>query len=353
MPNWFESMQQTFEYYTVNPATLGDKKPIHIITSSSIDRDASQETLGHASFDVTESIDECYVRIYLVTIQNGIKERFPLATVLAQTPGEDFNGKHKTISIDAYTPLLELKDDRPPIGYTISQGEKIMKTAGNLTAEHIRVPVVTTSSEDTVTGDFVANTDDTWLSYISDFISCAKYRFDIDEMGRILFSPIQDIASLQPVVTFDDGNSSILYPEVSIDKDMYGIPNTVEVIYSDDNVTYFSRVENTDPDSPVSTVSRGRTILYRDTNPSISGNLTQETIDEYAKTLLESLSTIQYKITFTHGYYPVRLYDCVRLNYKRAGLNNVKAQIISQQIKCEPGCPVEETAIYTRKLWEG
>ena len=45
-------------------------------------------------------------------------------------------------------------------------------------------------------------------------ISNAKYSFDLDELGRILFSPNQDIASLQPVWTYVDGNSSILYPDI-------------------------------------------------------------------------------------------------------------------------------------------
>jgi hypothetical protein len=43
--------------------------------------------------------------------------------------------------------------------------------------------------------------------------------------------------------------------------------------------------------------------------------------------------------------------DCVILDYKRAGLVNVKAKVISQSISCVTGCPVEETAIYTTKLW--
>lgn len=46
-----------------------------------------------------------------------------------------------------------------------------------------------------------------------------------------------------------------------------------------------------------------------------------------------------------------RLGDCVRLNYKAAGLTDVKAKVISQSITCESGCPVEETAKYTKNLW--
>ena len=32
---------------------------------------------------------------------------------------------------------------------------------------------------------------------------------------------------------------------------------------------------------------------------------------------------------------------------------NIRAKVISQTIKCEPGCPVTERAIYTTKFYGG
>ena len=55
--------------------------------------------------------------------------------------------------------------------------------------------------------------------------------------------------------------------------------------------------------------------------------------------------------SYTHAYCPVRVGDCVRLNYSRAGLENVKAKVISQSITCESGCPVSEKAVFTTNLW--
>ena len=170
-------------------------------------------------------------------------------------------------------------------------------------------------------------------------------------MGRILFSPDQDTASLQPVWTYTDDNSSILYPDLTMDHDLYGIPNVVEVIYSDGSNNYFSRVINDDPNSPISTINRGREILYRETNPDMIGDPTENRIQEYAEQLLRNLSTLEYTISYSHGYCPVRIGDCVRLNYSRAGLTNVKAKVISQSIECTSGCPVTEKAIFTTKLW--
>lgn len=351
MPNWSESMQQTFEYYTVDPATWKDVTRLEYITACSITRDEETATICSAEITTTESLAECYIRVYLVTIQNGIREKHPLGTFLVQTPSYSFDGKTKDVSLEAYSPLLELKESPPPIGYSLLEGENIMDVSYRLVREKARAPVVKATCSDTLHADFVSNTQDTWLTFISDLIFNAKYSFGLDEMGRILFLPKQDTASLQPVKTFDDGNSSILYPELTMNHDMYGIPNVVEVVYSGGGEQYYAKVVNDDPNSPISTISRGREIVYRDTNPQISGIPSQSQIDEYAERLLRDLSTLEYSVSFTHGYYPIRLGDCVRLDYSRAGLNDVKAKVISQTIKCEPGCPVSTKAVFTNKLW--
>ena len=351
MADWSSSMQQTFEYYIVDPNTWKDQKLIDNVVSCTINRDLESETLGSADISITESLGECYIRVYLITIQNGVKEKHPIGTYLIQTPSSQFDGKIRTVTMDAYTPLLELKEDKPPIGYYIPKKENVMNIAYKLTREHARAPVSETVCETKLFYNFVADTSDTWLTFLSDLVTNAKYRFGLDEMGRILFSPDQDTASLQPVWTYTDDNSSILYPDLTMDHDLYGIPNVVEVIYSDGSNNYFSRVINDDPNSPISTINRGREILYRETNPDMIGDPTENRIQEYAEQLLRNLSTLEYTISYSHGYCPVRIGDCVRLNYSRAGLTNVKAKVISQSIECTSGCPVTEKAIFTTKLW--
>lgn len=351
MADWLSSMQQTYEYYIVDPGTWKDVKRIDNVKSCTINRDSDTETLGSATIDITESLGECYIRVYLVTLQNGLKERHPLGTFLVQTPASSFDGKIREVTMDAYTPLLELKENLPPLGYSILKDANIMDYAYRITRENIHAPVVAAKCLDTLHYDFVANTDDTWISFLIDLIANAKYEYALDEIGRVLFSPKQDTASLQPVWTYNDDNSSILYSDISVSHDLYGIPNVVEVVYSSGAEHYYARVVNDDPNSPISTVNRGRAITHRVTNPSLSGDPNQGQIDKYAEQLLRDLSCLEYTVSYSHGYCPVRLGDCVRLNYKRAGITDVKAKVISQSIKCEPGCPVTEKAVFTTKLW--
>lgn len=351
MPNWAASMQQTFEYYIVDPWTWKDTRLLDNVKSCTIKRDSDSETLGSATIDISESVGECYIRAYLVTIQNGIREKHPLGTFLVQTPSSSFDGKIRDVSMDSYTPLIELKEGMPPLGYSIPKDSNIMDLSYLLTREHVRAPVVKASSTSTLFNDFVADTTDTWLSFLTDLLANAKYTYDLDEMGRIIFSPKQDAASLQPVWTYNVDDESILYPELNMDHDLYGIPNVVEVIYSNGNGHYYSRVVNDDSNSPTSTVNRGREIIYRVTDPDLIGDPTNSQIDKYAEQLLRELSSVEYTITYTHGYCPVRVGDCIRFNYSRAGLKDIKAKVISQSIKCELGCPVTEKAVFTTKLW--
>lgn len=364
MADWTASMQRLYEYYIVDPDTWTDVKPLANVKSGNITRDSEVETLGSATIDLTEFVGECYVRKYLVIVQNGIKERYALGTFLIQTPSSTFNGKSSKISVDAYTPLIELKENQPPLGYSLLKGENILDAAYRIIREKARAPVVKPAplyeqqtdgtlvdKSPTLKNDFVSNTQDTWLSFVRDLLLNADYELDLDETGRILFSPKQELDSLQPVWTYDDGNSSILLPDISIQNDLYDIPNVVEVIYSSGNDCYYARVVNDDPNSPVSTVNRGREITHRVTNPNFAGEATQAQIDEYAVQVLKSVSTVECSVRYTHAYCPVRVGDCVRLVCPKAGLDGVKAKVVSQSIKCTPSCTVSEKAIFTTKLW--
>ncbi len=349
--DWLSSMQQTFKYYVVDPGTWKNDHEIENLESCTINWDLADSTLGYASFDFTETIEECYIRPYLIAIQNGIKNEFPLGTFLTQTPSFSFDGKTHKVSIDAYTPLVELKSSLPPVGYTVPKDSNVMDYVYRLCRENLRAPVVQAKSSSKLYSDFVANLDDTWLSFNLDLMANADYSFSLDELCRVLFMPAQDTASLRPVWTYSDDNSSILYPEIEDERDLYGIPNVVEVVCSSDSGYMYSVVVNDSADSPVSTVNRGRKVVYRDSSPNLIGIPTQKMLDEYAVQLLRNLSCLEHTVTYSHGYCPVRIGDCVMLNYKRAGIRNVRAKVTAQSIKCETGCPVEETAVYTTQLW--
>ena len=354
--DWTKSMFQTFEYYEVDPNTWTDKRRITNIINSSIDRDSGSETLGSASIDVSDSLEEMYIRIYLIVNQNNNIKKIPLATVLAQGNQQNTDGKVITQSVDCYTPLIELREKLTPLGYSVLKDEQILNAIYHIFRDNCRAPYVENTSADlnskTLFNDFVANIDDKWSTFVNDLLVKIDMHIELDEMGKIYFAPDQVLDSLQPVFTFNDDNSSILLPDMSIDRDIYGIPNVVEVCTTINGSTYIATARNEDPNSITSIQNRGREIVHRITDVDLPGNPTQAQIDEYAVKQLEKDSSIIYTISFSHGYYPVRLNDCVRLNYDKLKLKDVKAKIISQKITCATGCTIDTTAVFNKKFWK-
>lgn len=356
MPNWTESMEQTYQFFKVDPNSWTEIEPIRTITSCTVSRDSTQETLGSASLNSTEDFGECYIRIYLVTRQNRITERFCLGTFLCQTPEYNYDGTISNLSITCYTPLLELKDTLPPLGYTVFKASNIMMSAYDIIHENCRAPVTPPKGmSQTLVEDFVSEPSDTWLSYSTDLMAKAEFQFGLSDRCEIFFDKIQDMKSLQPMYTFSDDNSSLLMPSIKDKRDLYGIPNVLEMVYTTPSGEYYyTVVENNDPASEISIVNRGRRVVQRVDNPEFPGNPTHDEFIQYAKQYLKKLSTLEHTITFSYGFIPeVVLGSCVRLNYTRAGISNVRARITSQTINCSTGCTVDATATYTTELWNG
>lgn len=354
MIDWTKSMQQTFEYYIVDPSTWGDIRVVDTVKACTITRDSSIDTLGSASIDCDEDLNDKYVRCYLIATQNGETLKVPLGTYLCQTPSTMFDGKRHSIAHDAYTPLIELKEKYMSIGFCARANQNILSIVQTILEDQsLRAPIVSGSDSSTLSGDFLADISDTRLTYVTDLLKTINYTLGLDELGKVIFMPDKKLSAMAPVWTYTDDNSSILYPDFTMSQDIFGIPNKLEVVYSPSKgAPLIAQATNTDPTSIVSSVARGRWIVERDTNPDVVEGVTQGQLNAYATHKLVELSTVDYQVSYTHGYCPVRLGDCVRFNYRRADFNGKNAKVIRQTIKCVPGCPVEETAVMTTSLWE-
>lgn len=351
MIDWTKSMRQTYRFYRVDPYTWKNDEQIKDIETCSISRDYKSDSLGSADFEVSKSIGNGYVRVYLEAEQNRIKENECLGTFLLETPSFSFDGKQNLYSYDGYTPLAELKNNYPPLGYYIPKGSNIMEIAYELCNANCRANVVKTDSDKTLYSNMIASPDDTWFTFIADLVRQADFMLSLNFEGRIIFEPVRTFSSLSPVWKYDTGNSSILLPEITDDNDIYNIPNVVEVVYSKSGGGYYRSIaKNESPDSPISIPNRGRIVTYRETDPQLNGSINQEILDEYAELKLKNLSSLQHTIAYSHGYCHTKIGDCVLLDYPQAGLKNVKAMILTQDINCDTGCIVSETAVYTENL---
>lgn len=349
--DWTRTMTQRFDFYTVDPLSWRDLELVDTITKCTIDWDYSKNTIGSAKISTTTNFGEQYIRAYLIANQDGIDYRRVMGTFLVLTPEDNFDGKISSWDLDAYSPLIELSEKYPPLGFCVPMGSNIMSTVSQLCADNMRAPVVKTEyCPDVLAMDFVADSKETWLDFLIALASQANYKIMLNEMGEVLFIPIQPTGSLRPTAIFTNNNSSILLPTIRQTRDLYSIPNKVEVVLSNSNGFYSSVVVNDNPNSPTSVQARGRYIELRETSPNISGSPTQAQIDQYAEQLLKEVSTLEYTVTYSHGFCDTGIGEGVMLNYPEAGLNNIKAKVINQSIELAPGCTVQETAVYTTEL---
>ncbi len=109
-------------------------------------------------------------------------------------------------------------------------------------------------------------------------------------------------------------------------------------------------VENNDSSSVTSIQNRGRRIVSRETDPSFAGAIGQTTLDEYAKKRLEELTKVKFSVTYTHGYFPLKVDEGVELDYSQSGMKYKTALITNQTIECKTGCTVSETAIFEERV---
>lgn len=371
--DWTKSMQQTFEFYTVDPNNWYDDQKLENIISCDLTHDLTSDKRGNASIAVTEPLPECYIRTYLVVTQAGYMHKICLGTYLYMTSSDSFDGMKHNITMTGYTPMVELEEKLPPLGFHIV-GITNRKHSGD-------APMVTDAIKDIVTtytrceienrtviqkpllNDFVAGTNDNFLTVINNVLnasSLGQYILTIDEWGTIIVKDKPVLEDAIPTYIYTDDNSSILLPSLDTNDDIYGIPNVVEVLYTGDKRLPAIRVivKNEDPTSIVSIPSRGREIAKRFTITNIAAPVNDYSeaavraqVTAQAERLLEAASTINKTISYSHGYCDVKVGDTVLINYERAGVTGIRAKVVSQRISCKPGCQVDEQAVYTKKLW--
>lgn len=344
MIDWTKPMKQYYRFFQVDPYTLSEVRELTTITTSKVTHDISTQTIFTANLTSTEDLKEIYVRIYLVAEQKNYKERFALATVLLQPSESKYNGKNHEYSFNANSPIQELVDAKTPIGYTIRKSLKLnlFETLYELTMENVRSRVIKPEGTKLIEENIVAS-GQPWIETLTKLSGYANRFVDCDSYGNIMFSDIKLNRNLKPVWTFDDGNSSILYPEVTDKMDIYSVPNILTVVYSDAKATRSYTIKNDDPLSKVSTVVRGREITMYDTSPKFNAVPSEVELREYTENKMNELRTITRTISISHGYCEAKSGDCVMLNYESAGIVGVKARINRQIIECKTGCKVQST----------
>lgn len=351
--DWTRSLQVTWRYCLVDPQTWDDAGTLGSVKSCSISWDAETETLVSGSLEVDETFpeDECYVRVWCDATQDRRTERFAVATLICQASSDASEGTVRTFSVEAHSPLLELQDDMPPVGWSVSG--RVDAAVSSICA-HMRSPLVEYESAASLPTPVVAGEEDTWLTMLWAVLDAADLMPTVNGMGETEIAPRTARWTMNPTVTLSDTDQrGVLWVDMSRETSLFGIPNRFEVIWSSGDSTFRSVATNDDPASPTSTAMRGRVVSMRETNPDgLMANPTQEAVDAFAQKRLREESVVTRTYSLKAGFMPLRLGMAVMLDLTKLGAYEV-AVIGSMDMDCDVEAGMSLTLTSTRELWGG
>jgi hypothetical protein len=285
---------------------------------------AAKSVHGSASLTVADkgqAVDWLTARIRPVLTVKGYGDT-ALGVFLASEAPESWDDTGRTWSIKLLDKCTILDQIAVDAAYALDAGTVVTTAVVAIIASTGETNIAITPSAATLVNPLVWPAGTTLLQIVNDLLSVVNY-FSLycNGSGQYRGEPYVKPASRPTVWEFLDGSNCIYQPTFAVDVDLFAIPNKVIAITQGDGTTaaLTSTATNTDPTSPYSTVSRGRTITYVATGVEAAD---QPTLDEFALRRLIELTTPTASIDIQHAFVPdVAFNRAVRFRRVPAGID--------------------------------
>ena len=355
---WGERLASTrYRFMRVSRRTGNETEVIRALKGGTVTRNDDTRIKESAEASLVESYDfgPDLVRIHIdaVTV-SGKQLTDVLGTFLPVIPSRTIEGATSTHSLKMCGRLQELLDDKFATPYEVAKGSdavsvaKSMCEAAGLTVVADQSDFRTTNTRYYGVGVNQENSDtgDTKLDAINDLLTLADFRGAwTDKMGVVHLSKYYDPADIAESWQFVEGPTARFETSMGEEYDYTDAANHVVVRYgSEDDTPIVAEAWDTDPDSPLSTVSRGRTITrsytYNELPQGESAADKQDYADKRAATLLKTAQSVIRRVTVTTAYTPTKLNDTATLRFPTGGVDG-KYQIRTQTLSLLGGCPTQ------------
>lgn len=329
--DWSKGFSALYYASIVDPQTWRDIERFEI-TDGSISKEASGLRVS-ADIDCVNYENEArenWVRIWLDARQNGAAEHVPLFTGLATSPSRDINGNVISNKLECYSVLKPAQDVLLQRGWYAPadiSGSILIKRLLAVTP----APVVIEGNAPTLTQAVIAEDGESNLSMAEKILEAINWRMVVSGDGSIHLQP----KAAEPSAIFDALDNDSIEPELSTTRDWYECPNVFRAV--NDDLSAIARDDS--PDSPLSTVSRGREIWMEETDCDLAAD---ESLGEYALRRLREEQRVAFTASYSRRFNPdLDVSDIVRLKYPRQGLDGL-FRIESQSIELTNGCRTSE-----------
>lgn len=331
MIDWSKGYSAKYILTVLDKDIWGGRKNVEMIDGT-IDHDESSDTRQSATVSTSKKIGdgEEWIRISLLAKQDGEAERVDLFTGITSMPERSIDGTKEQYTAECYSVLKPCEDVAVLRGYYAPIG------SGAITIKELLsdtpAPVVIEGESPVTTSNIVAEDGATKLSMALQILDVINWRIRISGDGTVTICEKSD----EPVATFDARENDIIEPQVTDTDDWYSCPNCYMAM-SDDAGSAVARDD--DPDSMLSTETRGREVWTVETGVELSSS---ESIAEYAQRRLKELQnharTLKYSRRFKDGILPT---DVVNIGYARQSLNGLY-RITTQSMELGYGCSISE-----------
>ena len=328
--DWDKGFSATYYLTIVDPESWRDTGRTEIIEGSISRTDDSLYQNADVSCVDYDPGKEQWVRIYLEEKQSGDGGRQALFTGLATSPEVEINGTLVKYPLECYSVLKPAEDILLQRGWYAPAdvpGTLIIRQLLSVCP----CPLDLADNAPKLTEAIIAEDGETNLSMVQKILMAINWRIRITGDGTVHVLPVAD----DPIALFDTLSSDIIQPEIQVSNDWFECPNVFRAV--SDGLSGVARDD--DPNSLLSTVTRGREVWMEETDCDFADG---ETIGDYALRRLKEEQSYYLTASYTRRYHPdVYPTDLIRLHYPGQGLDGV-FKVTSQNITLGYGAETSE-----------
>jgi hypothetical protein len=256
----------------------------------------------------------------LLRMRDGKYIEFPLGIFLLSSPTRKDSNKNVYRDVDAFDGLLILRDDKFDSRYTVPAGTNYRQAVIDILASAGITKHNIEQTDKALPVDMEFEPGKEKLEAINELLTAINYTpLHVDVYGYFISMTYRSPSIRSAEYTYRDDELSIIYAGMEEELDLFNVPNKWVVVCSNAEQSLFSTYTNDNPNSPTSTVSRGRIIVdYRE----VTDVADQQSLDAYVQRIAFEASQLYGKLTFETAINPLHDYmDVLQLEYSRLGIN--------------------------------
>lgn len=252
-----------------------------------------------------------------IIFKEGIPKKkwseWPLGLFILSTPTRNGN----VWEVEAYDRAVILKEDCLTQTLFIPAGKEYLKEIESII---ISAGITSIDTRDTTNSKLPVGREfeigKSKLEIVNELLKEINYN-DVyfDSYGRCVISKYIEPSASNANFSYKADEMSVLYPETSSQVDSYGAPNVIVAVCSNPDMTseMVATYVNDSPFSPLSTVSRGRSIVQIHNLDSIAS---KEDLEAYVRKAAFEASQIYEKASFITLLMPIHeQYDILMLQH--------------------------------------